>query len=878
MFGEVAPSLRFRTDAVSYSSGLAKLKNMYVKRSGGVSNRAGTTIQHNFENVYLVPGEDDVYFTSEQILDFKFFSYTSPSGDTVRLSCIKTLTSGNLLYQNGNLVSIVQYQNIETASILINFPDPSIIKFTYTKDGIFIAPYSSFSGSEPAISDANVMLSFDGKAILLHKDPQLNVAADVVYGASGRPPFLPASYLITAILKDGTEETVSYRGNGSYDPSTWNVDTLGTKVVLPTAEINTYFKLTFSAPSTKLSQVKFFNLYRSSNAIGGRNAFYKLVSRSFYDGSTLEIIFNDYGAESFAETPLLDNGYYGAAFLQDAVDAVYYQQRLILSFNSYANKLKSGEVLVSKIGAPKQFISPLIFNDSGPFVFSIPIQDGGQIVGWLSMDRLVVFTTKAVYVVRGGEQGILTPTTVNPLRISEEGCSSTVAPKMSNRRGYFINSRGSKLMSVQFADDGNLSVFEASLFSEHLFDNDVKEIEVLSGFEDTVYVLKTDGTLVRVTCTDEGTHGFSTVQTNGKILHIFKENNYLFAVIERNGVKFLERFEDRLEKKNQFGVFSDLTFQYGLYLSKNKFGGYSRAGYLSQYPGEFDILANIETLVPDQWGAGTQMKLKLSGPIQSLMGSQNFQLHFYYEDENNNPAVLRFIAFENSESASSDPSWSKELLGYFTSDVPEYFKNVEGQSITPEEKLNRYSRFVLAIDTITNLNVSALEYLHNAMGGGDSNYPISVVADEYTVSSPNNPFSPSINLQKTGSDYKIELDDFYGFIQFGIPYDCEFETLDLETGGSRTLTDTRKIINAVGLGLMETRGGFAGMPEQTLQNMEPIVTRQDESLNVQTPNFNGHIVVHVPAEYSEPGRVNIKHVDPSPISILSVYPKGLAGD
>jgi hypothetical protein len=126
--------------------------------------------------------------------------------------------------------------------------------------------------------------------------------------------------------------------------------------------------------------------------------------------------------------------------------------------------------------------------------------------------------------------------------------------------------------------------------------------------------------------------------------------------------------------------------------------------------------------------------------------------------------------------------------------------------------------------------------------------------------------------------YDIEFPDYVSYGYAGLPYQSEFETLDLEAEGNRTLTDTRKIINAVGLGLMETRGGFAGMPEQTLQNMEPIVTRQDESLNVQTPNFNGHIVVHVPAEYSEPGRVNIKHVDPSPISILSVYPKGLAGD
>jgi hypothetical protein len=124
----------------------------------------------------------------------------------------------------------------------------------------------------------------------------------------------------------------------------------------------------------------------------------------------------------------------------------------------------------------------------------------------------------------------------------------------------------------------------------------------------------------------------------------------------------------------------------------------------------------------------------------------------------------------------------------------------------------------------------------------------------------------------------IEFPDYvcYGYV--GDSYECEFETLDLEAGGERTVTDAKKLINAVGLGLMETRGGFAGIPEQTLENMTPIVTREDESLNNQTKNFNGHIVVHIPTEWNEPGRVTIKHVDPSPISILSVYPKGIAGD
>ena len=39
--GEVSPSFRFKSSSVGYAEGLYKLKNGYVRRGGGVSNRSG---------------------------------------------------------------------------------------------------------------------------------------------------------------------------------------------------------------------------------------------------------------------------------------------------------------------------------------------------------------------------------------------------------------------------------------------------------------------------------------------------------------------------------------------------------------------------------------------------------------------------------------------------------------------------------------------------------------------------------------------------------------------------------------------------------------------------------------------------------------------
>lgn len=874
-FGEVSPSLRFRTDAVSYTSGLSKLKNMYVRRSGGVSNRPGTTFVHNFEQVFLKPGETE-YYTSDEILDVKYFSFTNPVGISVTIACIKT-SSGNRLYYNGELIDSVAYQNLVRSPVIINAPDPSQIKFTYTKDGVFISPSCSFDGVLPTIDSGNIIIGFDGKALLLHKDPLLNVPGTSSYGATGTAPFLPASYMVTATLKDGTEETVRFVANASYDPATWDKDSLTGKVVLPTAELSAYIKIEFSAANAKLSQVRFFNLYRSASATGDRSAFYKLVAKQPYNGSALIVTFNDYGVESLAETPPLDNSFYGSTFLDGAINGAYYQQRLILGFSPFSFQLKPGDALVSKIGAPKQLIAPIIFNETGAFSFSVPVQDGGRIVNWLSMDRLIAFTEKAVYVIRGGEQGILTPTTINPLKVSTEGCAEYITPKMSNRRGYFINARGTKLMCVEFGIDGNLTVFEASAFSEHLFNNDIKEIEVLGGLEDTVYVLKNDGTMIRVTCTDEGIHGFAKVETKGEIQHIYKNGNNLFAVVKRNGFKFLERFEDRNEKQKEEQVYSDLTINLGYKLVKSTFGPlYIRDGFTPFFPGEFDILANIEVPVSGVWDAGSLIKLRLTGPIQAAI-LENFELHFYY-DADGYEQILRFIPNENSEALTGDPSWPYELSGRFTSTVPESLRDVKNQSITSGEKSLRQSRFVPAFKIFKSEYFLGLQDVYKAIGNSELQNFVTVVGNGEILSSPENPYFTSLKIEKIGEEYELELPDYYSFVRVGIPFECEFETLDLETGGGRTITDTKKLINAAGLGLMETRGGFAGIPEQTLQNMTPIVTREDESFNNPTKNFNGHIVVHIPAEWNEPGRVTIKHVDPTPISILSVYPKGLAGD
>lgn len=881
-FGEVSPSLRFRSDAVSYTDGLAKLKNMYVRKTGGISNRAGFELLSSSAFQQDIPGEGGDagvkgFFVWDSVSQWKFIEYG------------KLYNDENSRYEYGFRVNTL---NIFAGSDKQFFaPLPKDIAITPSKHGIFVAPSAVIDNqtnpSIPIIEKYNVLLQFAPS--IFSQISSLSAFVDTSYigasvsgtsfeylpGGSSVAPKIPASYLINAINQQDVEVKISsYYGAG---------------VFIPNEYLRNDLVIQFGAPPTIFKKLI---IYRAAAPNGTFDAFYKYVGQiPIYSGSGVSTFkFADFGAEDPSTTPPFDSSWFitGNPFA-GANAFAYYQQRMIAAMEpDITDSVKSGDIIASKLGAPLQFSAPQIYTNTGAFQFSVPITDGSPVVAMLAMERLIAFTERGVYAIRGGEQGALTPTSVNPILISEEGCSKTVQPKMSGFKGYFINNAHTKLMFIIFGDDGNLRVGEASIFSDHLLLGDVTQIEVLSDSEDTIYILKRDGKLVRITVNDNGAHGFSIIETSGYIESIFRGkakklyvrsqvstvdvNRYydvLGCYIIRNGVRYLERLNVRDDYNREGELFLDSAVTFGSRLSENGSNGYTN----------FKINIQPNDPVTPTWLAGDIIKIRSQGEIFPDFLWE--VLHFYYDD---NQYIRYHIDLSSQNVVVDSNGLNYEYSGYFDVDVPNVLRNVIQQSLSQIEKNKRLTRWNGAFRQITSqapngvLNLNYLWDIVNVNGLSEGSYPIAVVADGEIISSPLNPFMPVINITKEAGIVSVDLGDYYSYGYVGIPYECEFETLDLETAGGRTITDTKKLINAAGLGLMETRGGFAGIPEQSLDKMEPIVTRDDTSMNNQTKNFNGHIVVHIPTEWNEPGRVAIKHVDPAPISILSVYPKGLAGD
>ncbi|HET8686483.1 MAG TPA: hypothetical protein VFM18_07440, partial [Methanosarcina sp.] len=145
------------------------------------------------------------------------------------------------------------------------------------------------------------------------------------------------------------------------------------------------------------------------------------------------------------------------------------------------------------------------------------------------------------------------------------------------------------------------------------------------------------------------------------------------------------------------------------------------------------------------------------------------------------------------------------------------------------------------------------------------------------VSSPNNPKYAAQTLTVSNAGV-LTLPDYYSYGYVGLPYITEIETLNLEASDNRTLLPVGKLINAAGVGVKKTIGGYMGQANAAIGDMQEFYTLASQNIEDPTAPFDGYLEMQYPAAWESLGRVNIKQVDPLPMSILAVYPKGIRGD
>ena len=913
-YGEISQSIQYKSNAVAFGEGLAQLTNAYVRSEGGFSNRMGFKYLATLGSAVTDPGL--LYQQQKSKLLFTVMD----AGENINrvLGYSRVLRFNNPTYVGGSSPatngSFTVYDrdggsySVSTTSGSIPFPDSerSLGGDPRRVQLIQIGQQILCTFGESLASIRNYLYGISYGSSVFYRDP-FSVNFQANYGATtiniavtgSAPVDLPVTYLVMAETESG-EEIYWFHFTGVGHPHS----------LLNTRIYSSGGALTFPG------SLKSINVYRSAGTL---NSAFALVGRIALNDSTLTSIdFRDFviaGDISNAPpiNPRLWGKQYGASpatdfkgrFALRAVRRVMnFQQRLFVAYDPNENvDMPEGTIGVSKLGAPKQLHAPDIYNSVDAFEFKIPVTSGAKILHMVPMERALIFTSVSVIMLKGsGEQGFITPTEVNPSVIFFEGSSEWVEPKVSGSFCFFLTPSHKNIMAVQMKGN-EYEVSDISSLSSHLLKQEIIQIEVTTGEETILWCLRRDGKLISATL-GAGKFGFALHETDGLITSISKftrkkdfgptgnyvSTGYTSAIMDYdsteeeciaiqvlrdvNGVRnlYLESIIPRIDEDNAeegFG-FSDSFKTFGARLTLAQNG--KHVAFRTSEEGWDNGLYSLEWERPQvniQDGTTYEM-----GDLVNLRCGSNYNLlgivpyvDFYYDEDitderdGGTRTIKRTIRFERNGS----PVWDGVKLlvpGFFQQDVPAIL-----QDVTTQNPSN-----ILALQTRYCFPRRVLDVAH--LAGKE----VSVFADGQVLSSPNSPDPNKPATLTVAVDGTLDLGDYYGYAVVGLPYTMTMQSLDIEPADNRTLTDSNKCISAIGVALENTRGGYFASSGAKLDDsrFQALEYRDSENMDDPDRNYSGYANIPIQSSWDNRGRAAIRQYDPLPISVLSIYPKGVS--
>ncbi len=916
-YGEVSPEQHFRSNDAAYANALHTLRNMHVRRTGGVKRIPGFKLSAISSNQGNIPLGEISYQRT------KYFAYPIKQNG-VKYLTIMTLSiddddnSDQVTIRVGSTVRPGIEHKVNSGVGLAH------VKFTYAKEKIFIHGLKVSDGTG-TYRDTMVIISrlndefpyvspFYSPSIPPLSD--LGFSSIVGYGNAKYTDvpslFSAVQYMITEETTEGETVVMRFETDG-YDGLgflTGVVD--NTRLIYPGNGIVTGFKIQRQYFKNIAAKIKSFKVYRAkitdtTNAIGNM----ELVAKMPQDGSQygnppsevdtvyITLVVNDSGASVPTETPPIDlsvfTNYSILTALMGTSCSEVYQQRHIVGFDFDGNpNISPGDMAVTALGSSVQFARPLISKDIGAFSMSIPIKDGSPVRSMISAERLICFSDNGAYVIQGGDNGILTPTTVNPIQISSEGGSRYVNPIIIGSTVVYLNASHTKLMAVVFGQQSQTSVVELTSLSAHLLKGeDFTELSRLPGPDNVALLLKLNGDLVAININDDYIAGCSEIIIGSKVEtmtlsgEIGRETLVLSCI--NNGVRFNKTIADSGElDKYRVGANTDAAVITGSFLLKKNEKGYPKIGIVS------DLAVNAKSNISYQYinittdtdyNAGSTIKLSSETEFGAGFISSD-RIKFFFDDNGEE----RYVYITLLDTGTLDG-----LVYTYTAradiDIPEILQDAENNTdLNSSEKLEITSRWLKAFSEIDSFFYAVgLWALYLILKKGstidpldtpDGEVEVAVRADNRVMSSPLNPHTgASLKIVKTASrNPHIILPEPVTIAEVGIPFESYMESLAIEAGEGRTLTDDNKIVDKVGIALYNTVGGFVGLPDQNTNDMSPIKTRDSLDFSKPDMGYNGYVAPVIASRWTEEGRIKIKQVDPSPMTVLSIYPKGLAGD
>lgn len=465
---------------------------------------------------------------------------------------------------------------------------------------------------------------------------------------------------------------------------------------------------------------------------------------------------------------------------------------------------------------------------------------------FVDLGDLIILADTGEFIVQGDASlGALTPSACFPRQFGYNGATKNVPPVIVGSRAVYIQEQGSLVRSIGYAGiyGGKSGYIDEDLtaYAEHLVNgHTIKAMAYQKTPHSIIWIVRDDGVLIGVTyVADQKILAFHHHDTDGlfqDVCCIQEGSEYgVYVVVLRtvNGTqrRYLERLSEREVTDQTDAVIMDCALSYD--------GRNTGPDTMTLSGGttwdESDIIT-ISCSVPkfsqDEVTNGSEIWLTGTDGIQYRC------------------AVIGY-----------DPTKGDKVATVRPTGLIPVSSGLQGVATTAWARAVKVLR--------------GLDHIEGKM--------VSILANGYVVASPNNLRS---DTNRTGYDPitvtggQITMPAAYSYAHVGLPFLSDFATLDIDTANGETLVDKNKNAQAVILDLDKTQGIWAGprAPDNDasdpLQRLTELKLRSDENYGTPTTPNSGTVEIPIQAEWNSHGSVFIRQVDPLPMTILAITAAG----
>lgn len=852
--GEAAPALCARSDIAAYQSALRTLLNGYVMRTGGIQSRPGTTYKGATKSNAAARLIRCVFNATTQnyVLEFgNLYVRFWLNGAQVTVSGVAAWADATV-YAEGDIKSYsgTNYYCIaaHTSATADNRPSTGATWTTkwYALTGdILEVPTPYVTADLFELQTVETVTSGIGSLVIVHPSyaaavltrtsAQFWTLVDIADAAGGYVSSLAAPAGLASTGSSGTQTEYivtavdALNGLESDDSST-----IGTAADLATL-LATPETLSWSAVTGATG----YNIYRKDENTAGAYGFLLLTTGLGYTDNAA------FAADVNHAPPTPSDPFDVAGDYPGAVG--FFQQRLLLA----ATDNDPYQVRASRTGDIFNYLvrSPLQPEDA--LSWKQVSRDLSAIRHFLDLNGLIVLTGEGEWVVEGNDSGILVGDSPPNLRQFAYNGASLTPPVYVNDTAVYVQARGGAVRDVRSTlQDGPQSA-ELSLTASHLVDaNSIVQMAYQQVPHSIIWLVRDDGVLLSLTYQREtGVVGWARHVTDGTFESVVSvpESGEMavYAVVNRTinagTVRYIERLSDR-------------------------------SAALASL-----VCADAATVVDM---AHPHSTLTVETSTATLSGNG----YLYFDEEcTGSGGTGSFVAGDVGRTfciqAGSVRGYGL-VTGYtsgtvITADI--YWNSTASFGMTqPSQAFTTANWWWTSATGLTSLAGEA----------------VSVTADGVVLASPNNPDAvttvtvTSGGIANFGSVYLSGGDvaetetpvetDKYATAVVGLPFVTSLETLDIDRAGS-SMKDAGVNVKKVGLWLEESMTPFVA---QSLPVSDTSITGMqqmpmlDEDENVTTDPITGYRNVGIDGAWTNRGRIALRHVDPTPLSVLAIVASG----